>query len=252
MSDYESDDDWKPPSEAEMKVLAAKRERNDKISKRMGDYLLKGYKMLATNCPQCYTIELQDKQGQLYCVACQEIDCHETSKDDPVLNAEAADKVLAESAFVSQTRSESDQPSTIAELPQLQRIQEPSRNTVGQFESATEACGPLREQTPTEAVAAVVTPSLPCIQTAGPTRPSPPPPTTSSTLRHQQSAVLPSPVHSFLSAQVSSQFEPARLVLLSKLDWATRRLEEETRPDLATSLVVLIREIVTTLNTFSS
>ena len=33
-----------------------------------------------------------------------QIDCHETSKDDPVLNAEAADKVLAESAFVSQTR----------------------------------------------------------------------------------------------------------------------------------------------------
>ena len=29
--------------------------------------------MLATNCPQCYTIELQDKQGQLYCVACQEV-----------------------------------------------------------------------------------------------------------------------------------------------------------------------------------
>jgi len=251
MSDYESDDDWKPPSEAEMKVLAAKRERNDKISKRMGDYLLKGYKMLATNCPQCYTIELQDKQGQLYCVACQEIDCHETSKDDPVLNAEAADKVLAESAFVSQTRTESDQPPTITAVPQLQRIEEPSRNSVGQFESAAEAGGPLREQTPIEA--AVVTPSFNCLQTAGPTsQPSPPPPTTSSTLRHQQSAALPSPVHSILSAQVSSQFEPARLALLSKLDWATRRLEEETRPDLATSLVVLIREIVTTLNTFSS
>ena len=60
--------------------------------------------MLATNCPHCYTIELQDKQGQLYCVACQEIDCHETSKDDPVLNEEAAGKVIAESAFVTQPR----------------------------------------------------------------------------------------------------------------------------------------------------
>ena len=35
------DDDWTPPSEAEMKVLTAKRERSDKISKLMGDYLLK-------------------------------------------------------------------------------------------------------------------------------------------------------------------------------------------------------------------
>ena len=32
-----------------------------------------GYKMLATNCGVCYTIELQDKQGQIYCVACQEV-----------------------------------------------------------------------------------------------------------------------------------------------------------------------------------
>jgi uncharacterized Zn finger protein (UPF0148 family) len=100
MSDFE-EDDWTPPSEAELKVLAAKRERSDKISKRIGDYLLKGYKMLASSCEVCYSIELEDKEGQIYCVACQEIDCHETSKDDPVLNAEAAEKVIAESAFSS-------------------------------------------------------------------------------------------------------------------------------------------------------
>ena len=114
-----------------------------------------------------------------------------------------------------QIRTESDQPPTITAVPQLQRIEEPSRNSVGQFESAAEAGGPLRKQTPIEA--AVVIPSLNCLQTAGPTsQPSPPPPIPSSTLRHQQSAALPSPVHSILSAQVSSQFEPARLVLLSK------------------------------------
>ena len=38
MSDEE---DWSPPSEAELKVIQAKRERSDKISKLMGDYLLK-------------------------------------------------------------------------------------------------------------------------------------------------------------------------------------------------------------------
>ena len=78
MSD--SEDDWTPPTEAEMKVLQAKRERSDKISKLMGDYLLKGYKMLATSCPICSTIELADRAGAVYCVACMEVDCHETSK----------------------------------------------------------------------------------------------------------------------------------------------------------------------------
>lgn len=50
----EDDDfDWEPPSEAEMKVIQARRERQDKISKLMGDYLLKGYKMLGECCEQC-------------------------------------------------------------------------------------------------------------------------------------------------------------------------------------------------------
>ena len=44
--DYE----WQPPSEAEMKLIRARRDRSDKISKLMGDYLLKGYKMLSTVC----------------------------------------------------------------------------------------------------------------------------------------------------------------------------------------------------------
>ena len=59
MSD--SEDEWAPPTEAQMKVIQAKRERSDKISKLMGDYLLKGYKMLATSCPICFTVELQDR-----------------------------------------------------------------------------------------------------------------------------------------------------------------------------------------------
>ena len=47
--DYE----WEPPTEAEMKVIQARRERQDKISKLMGDYLLKGYKMLGEGCDVC-------------------------------------------------------------------------------------------------------------------------------------------------------------------------------------------------------
>ena len=53
------DDDWIPPSEAQLKVISARRERSDKISKLMGEYMLKGYKMLATTCTTCDTIELQ-------------------------------------------------------------------------------------------------------------------------------------------------------------------------------------------------
>ena len=34
-------EEWTPPTEVEMKVLQVKRERSDKISKIMGDYLLK-------------------------------------------------------------------------------------------------------------------------------------------------------------------------------------------------------------------
>ena len=48
-----SDDEWCPPTEAESKVFQARRERQDKISKLLGEYLLKGYKMLGTTCPLC-------------------------------------------------------------------------------------------------------------------------------------------------------------------------------------------------------
>lgn len=49
----EEDFEWEPPSEAEMKVIQARRERQDKISKLMGDYLLKGYRMLSDCCDIC-------------------------------------------------------------------------------------------------------------------------------------------------------------------------------------------------------
>ncbi|XP_069036497.1 protein ZNRD2 [Lepisosteus oculatus] len=85
----DEDYEWEPPSEAEMKVIQARRERQDKISKLMGDYLLKGFKMLGECCDQCGTILLQDKQKKNYCVACQELDS-DIDKDNPALNAQAA------------------------------------------------------------------------------------------------------------------------------------------------------------------
>lgn len=101
--DIDTEEEWIPPTEAELKVIQARRDRSDRISKIMGSYLLKGYKMLASECPTCgvstilfslhcltllilyllvQTIELQDKKSKIYCVACEEIDT-EIQKDNP-------------------------------------------------------------------------------------------------------------------------------------------------------------------------
>lgn len=50
---FPDDYEWQPPTEAEMKIIQARRERSNRISKLMGDYLLKGYKMLGTSCTKC-------------------------------------------------------------------------------------------------------------------------------------------------------------------------------------------------------
>ena len=42
MSGGDFEDDWEPLTQAEMKVIQAKQERSNKISKIMGDYLVKG------------------------------------------------------------------------------------------------------------------------------------------------------------------------------------------------------------------
>ncbi|XP_013421369.1 Sjoegren syndrome/scleroderma autoantigen 1 isoform X2 [Lingula anatina] len=72
-----------------MKLIQARRERSDKISKIMGDYLLKGYKMLGSSCELCGTILLRDRQSQDYCVGCNDLES-DTDKDNPAVNTEAA------------------------------------------------------------------------------------------------------------------------------------------------------------------
>ena len=56
--DTEEDSQWKPPTEAEKKVMQARRDRSDRISKIMGGYLLKGYKMLASECKRCGVLQM--------------------------------------------------------------------------------------------------------------------------------------------------------------------------------------------------
>ncbi|KAM5138332.1 protein ZNRD2 isoform 2-T2 [Mantella aurantiaca] len=72
-----------------MKILRARREHQDKVSRLMGDYLLKGYRMLGESCDTCGTILLQDRQKKLLCISCQELDS-DTEKDNPALNPQAA------------------------------------------------------------------------------------------------------------------------------------------------------------------
>ena len=59
--------------------------------------------MLATTCRVCDTIEMQDKQDKIFCIACTEIDCQETLKDNPVLSTNAALRTLASESDESQT-----------------------------------------------------------------------------------------------------------------------------------------------------
>jgi len=271
MSAYDfDDDDWKPPSEAELKVIAAKRERSDKISKRMGDYLLKGYKMLATNCRICSTIELQDKQGHLYCVACQEIDSHETSKDDPVLSEHAAEKVIAESAFTT--------PSILPGSRNPDLI--PGGSTYAHPNGSGEG---FVDQVATTATATYTTP-VPTTPTGCVERTDK---IDAGDSNHQASALgaTSRPRRRHDSRSKSEQLEVRCAMaedvmkssggginygevvagathediirathnsLLCKLEWANARLVRETQVEKCAALVKLIREIVDTLSTLST
>ena len=76
------DEIYHPPSEVEQQRLQLARERSNKISKILGDYLLKGYKMLGSTCNKCQTILLEDRQGEDYCVGCTEVDCAPVNQPD--------------------------------------------------------------------------------------------------------------------------------------------------------------------------
>ena len=195
-----------------MKVIQAKRERSDKISKVMGDYLLKGYKMLATSCRICYTVELQDKQGGKFCVACQEVDCHETSKDDPALSQQAASRIIEEEAF-----------SSVSTVPTVSASNSRSATLPARTEPQ-----PSRAR-PASPVSALVLSDL-----------TPP---TSASLGARPRLTSRPPV----CDSDSSLLAQTRDCLRSKLAWTNSELEIVSSPERATQLVILAREIVQTL-----
>lgn len=99
------DDDWTPPSAADLKIIEARQERSNQISKLMGTYMLKGYRMLDKVC-DCGTILLQDREGFDYCVACNELET-ECAKDDPALSTEAARVAALESTHTVKAEEKS-------------------------------------------------------------------------------------------------------------------------------------------------
>ncbi|CAN8031221.1 hypothetical protein HPB47_027085 [Ixodes persulcatus] len=110
------DDSWRPPTDAELKVLEARRERQDKISMIMGDYLLRGYKMLGDICDVCSTILLEDRQSNKYCIACSEVDTSENLKDNPVLSDAAAQRLVEELEANSEPQSREPQATGLTPL----------------------------------------------------------------------------------------------------------------------------------------
>jgi len=224
------DEEWTPPTEAEMKVLQAKRERSDKISKIMGDYLLKGYRMLATSCPICSNIELQDRSGNKYCVACQEVDCQETSKDNPAISQQAASRSIAEEAF-SSLRSPNTNNNESASLQEIKSPSSAASQTNYQSDYDTGAHDPdliPREPTGGNGVRSKVPNqrSLLTMSTSEASYHSP------RSIRHSSGRI---------SGNTSKMEESLRLIL-KKMDWANEQLNSTQSPEKATEFVKLIKE----------
>ncbi|XP_060764487.1 protein ZNRD2 [Neoarius graeffei] len=208
----EEEFEWEPPSEAELKVFQARRERQDKISKLMGDYLLKGYKMLSDCCDTCGTILLQDKQKKNYCVACQELDS-DIDKDNPALNAQAARSQVRERQLANHHPLNANEATpTVPEAPPSSRPE----HCEGAASGLRALPPPPPQPRPLPA------PSSPPLQNlsglsssvALPRRPPPP---------HHQAAV------------------DAQDVVLQKLRWATQELQTAVSLESCVQLCSLIR-----------
>jgi len=225
-----------------MKVIQAKRERSDKISKLMGDYLLKGYKMLATSCQVCFTVELQDRSGLKFCVACQEVDCHETSKDDPALSQQAAERVVEEEQYSTVTTSSE----------QIQReqisITDVTRSLIASPEPQTfqTSISSLSQSVQTQATSTSSVGAGARPRTTPSVRPSTdmiPPVTVISAGDMSSSSLLPSgdPETALLTQSLAT--------VTATLETANRRLQNCNNAEKMTKLVILIREASTTIVT---
>ncbi|XP_031424848.1 protein ZNRD2 isoform X2 [Clupea harengus] len=233
----DDDFEWEPPSEAEMKVLEAQRERQDKISKLMGSYLLKGYKMLGDCCQHCATILLEDRQKNLYCVACQELDS-DVDKDDPALNAQAALSQVRERQLACQPPLQANGEAPLCPSNAAPR---PIR-TVPRPEHCEGAAAGLR------APAGATSGWSPTPSNAPAPRPSPAPLDPASVSPGAAAAApvrppAPAPVVGVMQQTLGE----AEQALLGKLQWAACQLEQSPSVEASVQLCQLIHSCATSL-----
>ncbi|KAM4726894.1 protein ZNRD2 [Anableps anableps] len=215
----EEDFEWEPPTEAEMKVIQARRERQDKISKLMGDYLLKGYKMLGDCCEVCGTVLLQDRQQKNYCVSCQELDS-DIDKDNPALNPQAALSQVRERQLAAQSPA-------ATHLPELSGGPASSQAGMSVPQPRPEHC---------EGAA------------AGGRAPLPPPVIASS--QSSASTTTLAPIRPPVCPQSSTRrpvLEEAEEAVLTKLRWATTQLQSSASLEASIQLCSLISSCANSL-----
>ncbi|XP_074467008.1 protein ZNRD2 isoform X2 [Sebastes fasciatus] len=202
-----------------MKVIQARRERQDKISKLMGDYLLKGYRMLGECCDACGTILLQDKQQKNYCVSCQELDS-DVDKDNPALNAQAALSQVRERQLAAQTAA-------TAQAPELNVGPSTSQAGASVAQPRPEHC---------EGAAAGGRALLPPPAVPAPSAPAPTP-----VLAPTRPPVAPQ------SAAIQPALQEAEEAILVKLRWATNQLQSSTSLESSIQLCSLIASCANSL-----
>ncbi|XP_074529179.1 protein ZNRD2 isoform X1 [Halichoeres trimaculatus] len=213
----DEDFEWEPPTEAEMKVIQARRERQDKISKLMGDYLLKGYKMLGDCCDVCGTILLQDRQQKIYCVSCQELDS-DVDKDNPALNAQAALSQVRERQLATHT-------------PALSQT-----SVLNGGPSSSQASVSVPRPEHCEGAAAGGRTALPPAPV-----PAPSPPASTTTLAPTRPPVI-APV-----APIQPVLQEAEEAVLTKLRWATNQLQSSASLEASIQLCTLIASCASSL-----
>ncbi|KAM9333637.1 protein ZNRD2 isoform 1-T1 [Pholidichthys leucotaenia] len=202
-----------------MKVIQARRELQDKISKLMGDYLLKGYKMLGECCEVCGTILLQDRQQKNYCVSCQELDS-DIDKDNPALNPQAALSQVRERQLAAQSPA----PSLAS---QLNGGPSSTHGAVTVPQPRPEHC---------EGAAAGGRNPLP-----PPANPAPPTPASSTTLAPARPPVCPQ------NSSLQTVLEEAEEAVLTKLRWATNQLQSSASLEASIQLCSLINSCANSL-----
>ncbi|XP_054907483.1 protein ZNRD2 [Poeciliopsis prolifica] len=213
----DEDFEWEPPTEAEMKVVQARRERQDKISKLMGDYLLKGYKMLGDCCEVCGTVLLQDRQQKNYCVSCQELDS-DIDKDNPALNPQAA---------LSQVRERQLAALIPAASPELNGGPTTSQASMSVPQPRPEHC----EGAAAGGRALLPPPVVMC----------PPPPASTTTLAPIRPPVCPQ------NTTLRPVLEEAEEAVLTKLRWATTQLQSSASLEGSIQLCSLINSCANSL-----